>query len=139
MEQRAAADGLEYHMAGIRIGNTVNGHRLVHLAADRGLADKVVDRFFRAHFTEQRSLFTHDSLVELATEAGLDATEARAVLASDSYESDVEADGRRATELGASGVPFFVLDNRYGIAGAQSTETFATVLTRAWSERSAAA
>jgi predicted DsbA family dithiol-disulfide isomerase len=138
MEQRAADDGLEYHLAGVRMGNTVDGHRLVHLAAAHGLADEVVDRFYRAHFTEQRSLFTHHSLVELAAEAGLDAGEARAVLASDTYEAEVEADGRRARELGATGVPFFVLDNRYGVAGAQSTEVFAGVLERAWSERSAA-
>ncbi|MEC3981467.1 DsbA family oxidoreductase [Amycolatopsis sp. H20-H5] len=132
MEQRAAEDGLEYHLAEVRMGNTVDGHRLVHLAAAHGLADAMVERLYRAHFTERRSVFDHDSLVELAAEAGLDPDEARGVLASDAYEADVETDGRQAGELGATGVPFFVVDSRYGISGAQPAELFAETLTRAW-------
>ncbi|MDX3191523.1 DsbA family oxidoreductase [Streptomyces sp. MN03-5084-2B] len=130
MEERAAADGLEYHLDGVHMGNTVDGHRLVHFAAARGLADAVVDRFYAAHFSERRSLFDHDSLVSLAAEAGLDADEARAVLESDAYEAEVAADGEQARALGASGVPFFVIDERYGVAGAQSSEVFAQVLRR---------
>ncbi|MFB9690745.1 DsbA family oxidoreductase [Amycolatopsis plumensis] len=130
MEERAAADGLEYHLDGVHMGNTVDGHRLVHLAASHGLADAVVDRFYAAHFTERRSLFDHDSLISLAAEAGLDADEARAVLESDAYEKEVAADGEQARALGASGVPFFVIDQRYGVAGAQSPEVFAQVLRR---------
>ncbi|SED45604.1 DsbA family oxidoreductase [Amycolatopsis tolypomycina] len=130
MEHRAAADGLEYHLDGVHMGNTVDGHRLVHLAAEHGMADAVVDRFYAAHFTERRSLFDHDSLVTLATEAGLDAAEARAVLESDAYEAEVAADGEQARALGASGVPFFVIDQRFGVAGAQSPEVFAQVLRR---------
>ncbi|MGW5745638.1 DsbA family oxidoreductase [Amycolatopsis sp. NPDC003861] len=128
MEERAAADGLEYHLDGVHMGNTVDGHRLVHFAAERGLADAVVDRFYAAHFTERRSLFDHDSLVSLAAEAGLDEAEARAVLESDAYEAEVASDGEQARALGASGVPFFVIDQRYGVAGAQSPEVFAQVL-----------
>lgn len=130
MERRAAADGLEYHLDGVHMGNTVDGHRLVHLAAERGLAEAVVDRLYAAHFTERRSLFDHDSLVALAAEAGLDADEARAVLESDAYEAEVAADGEQARALGASGVPFFVIDQRFGVAGAQSPEVFAQVLRR---------
>lgn len=130
MEERAAADGLEYHLGDAHMGNTVDGHRLVHLAAERGMADAVVERFYRAYFTESRSIFDRDSLVELAAEAGLDAEEARAVLESDAYEAEVAADGEQARALGASGVPFFVIDQRYGVAGAQSSEVFAQVLRR---------
>ncbi|HET6709906.1 DsbA family oxidoreductase [Amycolatopsis sp.] len=130
MEERAAADGLEYHLDGVHMGNTVDGHRLVHLAAAHGLADAVVDRLYAAHFTERRSLFDRDSLVALAAEAGLDAAEARAVLESDAYEAEVAADGEQARALGASGVPFFVIDQRFGVAGAQSPEVFAQVLRR---------
>jgi predicted DsbA family dithiol-disulfide isomerase len=131
MEERAAADGLEYHLDRAHVGNTVDGHRLVHLAADRGLADAVVERFYRAYFTERRSLFDRDSLVELAAEAGLDAAEARSVLESDAYEAEVAADGEQARELGATGVPFFVIDRRFGVSGAQSSEVFTQVLRRA--------
>ncbi|WP_307793244.1 DsbA family oxidoreductase [Amycolatopsis sp. MtRt-6] len=130
MEERAAADGLEYHLDGVHMGNTVDGHRLVHLAAAHGLADALVDRLYAAHFTERRSLFDRDSLVTLAAEAGLAADEARAVLESDAYEAEVAADGEQARALGASGVPFFVIDQRFGVAGAQSPEVFAQVLRR---------
>jgi predicted DsbA family dithiol-disulfide isomerase len=131
MEERAAADGLEYNMTGIRMGNTVDAHQILHLGAKHGLADAVMERLYRAHFTEQRSIFTHDSLVELAVEAGLDAAEARAVLESGTYAEAVAADGAEARALGANGVPFFVIDNRYGVSGAQPKEVFAQALTRA--------
>jgi len=134
MEQRAADAGLEYNMTGIKTGNTVDAHRLVHLAAKHGIADVVVERFYRAHFTEQRSIFDHDSLVELAADAGLDAEEARNVLESDTFADEVEADGAQARALGANGVPFFVIDERYGVSGAQPKELFAQALTQAWSD-----
>jgi predicted DsbA family dithiol-disulfide isomerase len=133
MEERAAADGLEYNMTGIKMGNTVDAHRLVHLGAKHDIADTVVERFYRAHFTEQRSIFDHDSLVELAVDAGLDAVEARNVLESGAYAEEVEADGAQARALGANGVPFFVIDERYGVSGAQPKELFAEALDRAWS------
>src|SRR5205823_3026806 len=72
MEQRAAADGLEYHLSENGLtGNTFDAHRLVHLARDRGLQDQAVERLFRAYFTEQRSLFDRDSLAALAVDVGL--------------------------------------------------------------------
>jgi predicted DsbA family dithiol-disulfide isomerase len=131
MEERAAADGLEYNMTGIKMGNTVDAHQILHLGAKHGLADAVMERLYRAHFTEQRSIFTHDSLVELAVEAGLDAADARTVLESGTYAEAVAADGAEARALGANGVPFFVIDNRYGISGAQPKEVFIQALTRA--------
>ena len=134
MEERAAADGLEYNMTGMKMGNTVDAHQILHLGAKHGLADAVMERLYRAHFTEQRSIFTHDSLVELAVEAGLDGAEARTVLESGTYAEEVAADGAEARALGASGVPFFVIDNRYGVSGAQPKEVFTQALTRAYSE-----
>jgi len=131
----AAADGLEYNLEGGRAGNTFDAHRLIRLGLERGLQDAVVERFFRAHFTEQRSLFDADSLVALSVEAGLDADEARSVLTGQSYTQEVQDDIRQARAFGANGVPFFVIDERYGISGAQPTQTFATALSRAWAER----
>ena len=132
MEQTAASEGLEYHMSGLHIGNTADAHRLVHLAADRGRQDAMVERLFKAHFTERRSVFSHDSLVTLATEVGLDADEVRSVLASDTYAAEVADDAATASRLGANGVPFFVIDMRYGVSGAQPTELFTQALTEAW-------
>ena len=72
MERTAAAEGLEFHLVGGVTGNTFDAHRLVHLGRERGVQDAVIERLFRAHFTEQRSIFDEASLVTLAGEAGLD-------------------------------------------------------------------
>lgn len=132
MTQTAAAEGLEYRLAGGVTGNTFDAHRVVHLAGDRGIQDVVVERLYRAHFTEQRSLFEHDSLATLAAEAGLDADEVRHVLSADLYADGVIKDGKEARALGAAGVPFFVVEGRYGISGAQSPDVFAETLAKAW-------
>jgi predicted DsbA family dithiol-disulfide isomerase len=129
LETLAAAEGLEYHLSESRTGNTMNAHRLVHLGRERGIQDAVIERLFRAHFTENRSLFDEESLATLGTEAGL--ADAREFLRSGRYEDAVITDHRRAHELGARGVPFFVIDGRYGLSGAQSVEVFLLALARA--------
>ncbi len=136
MEQRAAADGLEYHMSAEGLtGNTFDAHRLVHAAAAHGRQDAAVERFFRAYFTEQRSLFDKDALVPLAVEAGLDADDARRVLAGTDYADAVEADINEARALGVTGVPFFVFDMKLGLSGAQPIEVFIDALTQAASTK----
>jgi predicted DsbA family dithiol-disulfide isomerase len=130
MERTAAAEGLEFHLAGGVTGNTFDAHRVVHLGRVRGIQDAVIERLFRAHFTEQRSIFDADSLVTLAGEAGLDAADARAALAGDAYSEEVDADLRDARGFGISSVPSYVLDRRFAISGAQPPELFAEALTR---------
>ena len=134
MEQTAAEEGLRYDLTGGVTGNTFDAHRVLHLAHDRGRQDEVIERLYRAYFTEKRSLFDHDSLVELAGEAGLDRDEVRRMLASHDYTDAVERDVNEARRLGATGVPFFVIDNRYGVAGAQPAEVFSQALDRAWTD-----
>lgn len=134
LERLAAADGLEYHLDGGLIGNTFDAHRVLHLAKARGVQAAVTERFFKAYFTEQRSLFDEDSLIDVAADAGLDRDEVRRVLQEGTYAEDVRADIEQARALGANGVPFFVLDDRYGVSGAQSTETFAAALTKAFED-----
>ena len=136
MEQTAAADGLEYHLREDGVtGNTFDAHRLLHLAAERGTQDATLERFYRAYFGEGRSLFDDESLTALAVESGLDAGEVRRVLEGDAHAAAVTADMREAQELGANGVPFFVVDRRFGLSGAQSVEVFAQVLARARESR----
>jgi predicted DsbA family dithiol-disulfide isomerase len=130
MERTAAAEGLEFHLAGGVTGNTFDAHRVVHLGRERGIQDAMIERLFRAHFTEQRSIFDTDSLAALAAEAGLDPEEARAVLAGDAYAESVNADLRDARGFGISGVPYYVLDRRFAISGAQPPELFAGALAR---------
>jgi predicted DsbA family dithiol-disulfide isomerase len=135
MEQTAAADGLEYHLGDGVTGNTFDAHRLLHLAAARGRQDATLERFYRAYFTDGRSLFDDESLTALAVESGLDAAEVAGVLNGDDYAAAVVADTREAHALGANGVPFFVFDKRFGVSGAQSVEVFAQVLARARESR----
>jgi predicted DsbA family dithiol-disulfide isomerase len=134
MEERAAADGLTFRMSGLRSGNTRDAHRLLQLAKASGQQDQLMERLQRAHFTEQDSIFDHDSLTRLATEAGLDSADVTQVLASDQYADHVDTDQAMARAIGATGVPLFVIDRRYGISGAQPAETITDVLERAWAE-----
>lgn len=131
MEQRAAAEGLTFRMGRLRSGNTRAAHRLLHLARESGRQEEVAEALHRAYFTDQRDVYAPESLSAIATEAGLAAGEVREVLAGDRYEDAVEADERLARELGATGVPFFVVDRRFGVSGAQPAPVLADVLRRA--------
>jgi len=136
MERLAEIEGLEYHLGDSgQTGNTLDAHQLLQLGKDRGVQDAVIERLYRAYFTEQRSVFDRDSLVTLAGESGLDEAEARDALERDAYVKAVEADVNEARSLGVNGVPFFVVDRRYGLSGAQATDVFTEALARAWDER----
>ncbi|MFB7862141.1 DsbA family oxidoreductase [Streptomyces sp. NPDC056069] len=133
----AHSEGLEYRTGGRDHGNTFDIHRLLHLAKDRGLQNELLDLAYRANFAEERSVFDAETLVTLAVEAGLDEDEVRTVLADGSaYADAVRADEREAAELGANGVPFFVLDRKYGVSGGQPAEVFTQALEQAWAGRS---
>ena len=134
MERRAADAGLTFRMEGLRSGNTRDAHRLLHLAKARGRQAELAERLHQAYFTDQASIFDHSSLADLAVRAGLDRGAAMGVLASDDYGEHVDTDEQMARSLGVSGVPFFVIDRRYGISGAQPPETIAQVLGQAWTE-----
>lgn len=132
MEERARQAGLTFRMQDLRSGNTRDAHRLLQLARERGLQAGLVERLHRAYFTEQDSVFDRAALTRLAAEAGLNPAEVTAVLDSDQFSAEVTADERIARELGATGVPFFVIDRRYGIPGAQPAEIIGQALSQAW-------
>ncbi|MFE2580626.1 DsbA family oxidoreductase [Streptomyces sp. NPDC059378] len=135
---QAAAEGLAYRTRDRDHGSTFDMHRLLHFAKERGRQDELLQILYRANFAEERSVYTEgdERLVELAVEAGLDGDAAREVLADpDRYAGEVRADAREAAQLGANGVPFFVLDRTYGVSGAQPAEVFTQALTQAWGER----
>jgi predicted DsbA family dithiol-disulfide isomerase len=133
---KAAADGLTFNPDRV-MGNTFDAHRLVRLARDRGVQGRVLQRLYEAYFGEGRPVFGAAELTGLAQEAGLDPAQAREVLAGDGYAADVRADEAEASALGISGVPFYVLDRKYGVSGAQAAGTFTAALEQAWSERAA--
>ena len=128
----AAEEGLVYQRTsdGV-IGNTHLAHEVMHAAVASGHGDAMLERLYRAYFTEGRSVFDVDSLVALAVEVGLDASDLRAALDQGRYNAAVETDNREARALGARGVPFFVIDRRFGVSGAQPVEVFVDALTRA--------
>ena len=132
----AAAEGLDFHFERARPGNTFNAHRLLHYAsqAGPGLQDALKERLFLAYFTEGAAIGESETLVRLATEVGLDEQECSDILAGDRYADEVRADEREALELGVTGVPFFVVDGKFGIAGAQDADTILHVLERAWAK-----
>jgi predicted DsbA family dithiol-disulfide isomerase len=130
----AAGEGLEYHLEKAKYGNTFDAHRLIQLAAERGVQDAVEERFFRAYFSEGEALGDTETLVRLGSEAGLDPEEVRGVLAGDDYADAVRQDITEAREIGIQGVPFFILDEKYGISGAQPTDLFKQALDQAWAE-----
>jgi predicted DsbA family dithiol-disulfide isomerase len=130
----SAQEGLTYRLEVARPANTFDAHRLLHLAAERGLQAAAEERLFAAYFTEGRSLGDPETLVALAAEVGVDEAAAREVLQGDAYADAVAGDEREASELGISGVPFFVIDRRYGISGAQPAELIGQALERAWAD-----
>src|SRR4051812_45636060 len=134
MTERAAGEGLEYHLDQSPGGNTFDAHRMIHLAATYGHQGAAKERLLRAYFTEGEPISVWDTLVRLMAEVGVDPAEARTALQLDRFAEDVREDEALATQFGIQGVPFFVFDRRYGVSGAQPPETLLAALQRAWAE-----
>ena len=130
----AATVGLDFKWQETKSGNTFDAHRMIHFAAGQGTADAMKERLLRAFFTEGEQIGDREVLVRLAAEAGLDEEQAREVLESGAHAEDVRADIAQAQAYGIRGVPFFVIDGKYGISGAQPTPVFAQALDQAWAE-----
>jgi len=130
----AATVGLDFQLEQAHPANTFDAHRLLHFAADHDRQSELKERLLRAYFTEGRKIGDHEELADLAAEVGLDRKAAADVLAGDDYAEAVDEDLALARGFGASGVPFFVFDRKYGISGAQETAVFTGVLDRAWAE-----
>ena len=131
MTQLAAEEGLDYHLEATVTGNTRDAHQLVHLAREEARQDVMIERLYRAYFSEGRSVFDLDSLVELAADVGLDANAARAALREARYEPGVQEDIDIARRIGVTGVPFFVFNGKYGLSGAQPASVFLEALAKA--------
>jgi predicted DsbA family dithiol-disulfide isomerase len=134
----AASVGLEFHHADAPHVRTVDAHRLLHLALGEGrqaeLQTRLKEGLLAAYFTRGENLGDHDVLRKVAVDAGLDPARVDEVLGSEEYLDAVQADIAQARAYGATGVPFFVVDQRYGVSGAQPTELFAQLLERAWAD-----
>ncbi|MBK9738518.1 MAG: DsbA family oxidoreductase [Actinobacteria bacterium] len=133
--ERAARVGLEFHLDRVVTCNSLDAHRLLHLAADRGRQADLVQCLFRAYFADGASLGDPDVLTHLAVDCGLDEGEVRDVLSTDRYLDAVRADEAEARALQVGGVPFFVFDRRLARSGAQPPEVLLSALEQAWQAR----
>lgn len=130
--ESAKSVGLEYNFDKAKIANSFDAHRLIQLAKKYNMTDDLEERFFKAYFTDGELISNHDTLTRLAVEVGLDEQEVKNVLSSDLFEADVIRDGQDAANLGVRGVPFFVMDRKYGVSGAQDSEVFLETLEKAF-------
>ena len=126
--------GLDYHLENAKHSNTFDAHRLIHLGKRHGIQDAVKERLMKAYFVEGEAVGDVDTLVKLASEVGIDPDEAREVLEADEFADEVRADENRARMFGITGVPFFAIDEKFGISGAQPSEVFTEALNAAWAD-----
>ena len=134
----AAEVGLDYHYDDIKHTKTLLAHELLHHAKAHGKQLEVAEALFKAYFVDGAHVGHVDDLVALAESVGLDGGEARAALEDHRFAGDVQADLAQAVAYGIRGVPFFVLDGRYGVSGAQAPEVFAGALTQVAAEQATA-
>ena len=130
----ASEVGLEYHLDTAIVNNTLDAHRLLHLAKIRGLQNQMKERLFAAYYTESQNIGDIDTLIKLGVEVGLNKNEIRTTLLSDKFTEDVALDIYEAKQIGVNGVPFFVFNNKYAISGAQPSDIFQEVLNKVYEE-----
>lgn len=130
----ASGEGLAYDFDSLVVANSLRGHELIHLAASHGRQDEAKEALLSAHFEHGEDIGDVEALVRLGTSIGLDAGEVRSALADGTFAESVRDDIAQAQRYGISGVPFFVVDEKYGVSGAQPTELFTQVLDQAWGE-----
>ncbi|MCH4553518.1 DsbA family oxidoreductase [Aestuariibaculum lutulentum] len=128
----AANAGLDFNLEQSVPANSFNALRLLHFAKEEGLANKTKEALLKAHLTEGENIDDHTVLLDLAKSVGLNTFKVKQMLESDDFAYDVRQDQMEARNLGINSVPFFVLDNKYGISGAQPVEVFSKALQDAW-------
>jgi len=132
MTQTAKAEELTYNFDTAVIANSFDAHRLIQLAKKHGLGEAAEERLFKAYFTDGKNISDHNTLMQIGIDIGLKVVEIGEMLNSDAYANEVEKDIETAESLGIRGVPFFVIDGKYGISGAQPKEVFLDGLQQAW-------
>jgi predicted DsbA family dithiol-disulfide isomerase len=133
-QTQAKTVGLTYNYDIIQMTNSFDAHRLAKWANQFGKEYELTDRLMKAYFTEGKNIADVDTLVSIAKELGMDEEEARKVLSSNQYADQVKAEITEGQQIGVRGVPFFVLNRKYGVSGAQPVEYFNQVLDKLWEE-----
>jgi len=131
----ADGEGLCYNLEDTLSGNTFDAHRLLLWAQTIGAQDALLTAMYSGYFENSKAVFTHQDLCDIAQSVGISAGDAMNILESTQFSEEVIADRNLAEQLGATGVPFFVIDMKYGISGAQPLQNFVEIINAAWSER----
>jgi predicted DsbA family dithiol-disulfide isomerase len=126
--------GLEYDFDKAVVANSFDAHRLIQYAKEAGKGDQAEERLFKAYFTEGKNIASHETLVQLGSEIGLEENEVKEMLAGERFTDEVKHDVYEARQIGVRGVPFFLFNGKYAISGAQQTELFVDTLKKAWHE-----
>jgi predicted DsbA family dithiol-disulfide isomerase len=126
--------GLDYQIDTLILTNTFDAHRLTMYAKTKGLMKEMTERILRAYFTESKHIGDHETLTELAVEIGLKREAVEKILASDEMADAVRADEQAAKQYRVTGVPFYLINNKYALTGAQPTETFVQALKKVIAE-----
>jgi predicted DsbA family dithiol-disulfide isomerase len=131
----AQSVGLTYNYDAVHQTNTIKAHELMHFAKEHGKQAEMKERLLSAYFVEGKHVGRIEDLADLAEEVGLDRALAHQALTEGRFLADVKQDVAQAEAYGISGVPFYVIDGKYGVSGAQDPETFKNVLEQARDER----
>jgi predicted DsbA family dithiol-disulfide isomerase len=131
---QAKGEGLNYRFDDVVVANSFTAHRLIHLAAAHGKQDTAKERLLSDHFEHGKDIGNEDYLTSLGLDLGIDAGEVAELFVTDKYAADVRKDFEDARALGINGVPFFVIDRKFGLSGAQPADTFTAALEQAWQE-----
>ena len=126
--------GLTYNFEKAVVANSFDAHKLIQLAKTKGLGDAAEESLFKAYFSNGQDMSDHSTLVQLGNEIGLNEEEITAALVSEEFEAKVNFDVSEGSQLGVTGVPFFVFDRKYAVSGAQPIETFLNALKQSHAE-----
>lgn len=132
LNEMGTAAGITFNQDQAKVVNTSDAHRVIHFAQTQGKANEAEEALFKAYFTDGKNVADYDVLAEIGEEIGLNKTEVKAMLDSDAYVFDVASDVLDARNIGVSGVPFFVIDRKYALSGAQPVAYFVSALTQAY-------
>lgn len=132
--QMAAKAGLKYDFDKAVVANSWDAHRVIQLAKSQSLGDAIEERFFKAYFTEGRYMADKETLIQLGKEVGLDENRVKEVVEGDEFSNEVKTDIQRAQNIGVSGVPFFVFNDKYAVSGAQPAGVFLETLQKSFAE-----
>lgn len=132
--QTAKSNGLDFHFEKAILANSLNAHRLLHLAKTHNRSNELKELLFKAYLTDGKNVNDWNTLLEIGQKAGLHIDEIKQLIDTDTYTKEVRQDQQEAQDLGVTGVPFFVFDNKYAVSGAQPTDVFLKTLEKTWEE-----